>query len=82
MIFSVQVKVTLKPTVMDAQGTTIERALHKLGHEGVHNVRIGKYITLDVEAKNEELAKEAAVVMCEELLANQIIEEFTVEVVK
>ena len=82
MIFNVEVKVTLKPTVMDAQGTTIERALKKLGHDGVTNVRIGKYITMQVETGSENEAKAAAKVMCEELLANQIIEEFAVEVIK
>jgi len=81
MIFNVQVKVTLKPTVMDAQGTTIERALTKLGHDGVSDVRIGKYITMRVDTSSVEEAKKAAAVMCEELLANPIIEEFMVEVV-
>jgi phosphoribosylformylglycinamidine synthase len=68
----------LKPTVMDAQGTTIERALHKLGHEGVQNVRIGKFVTLEIEATSPDIARDAAETMCRELLANPIIEQYHV----
>lgn len=78
MLYHVEVEIMLKPTVMDAQGTTIERALHKLGHEGVRNVRIGKFVTLEIEASTSELAHEAAQTMCSELLANPIIEQYHV----
>lgn len=81
MLYHVQAEITLKPTVMDAQGTTIEKALHKLGHAGVHNVRIGKFVTMAVEAESAEAAKQAAETMCQELLANPIIEQFAVQVV-
>jgi phosphoribosylformylglycinamidine synthase len=76
----VQVEITLKPTVMDAQGTTIERALHKLGHASVSNVRIGKFVTFEIEAETAEGANGAAVEMCKELLANPIIEQYDVQV--
>lgn len=82
MLYHVQVEITLKPTVMDAQGTTIERALHKLGHEGACNVRVGKFVTLDVEANCAGCAKSAAEEMCKELLANPIIEQYDVQVVE
>ena len=80
MLYHVQVEIMLKPTVMDAQGTTIERALHKLGHDGVRNVRIGKFVTLEIEAAEREQAREAAETMCRELLANAIIEQYHVQV--
>ena len=80
MLYHVQVEITLKPTVMDAQGTTIERALHKLGHEGVENVRIGKFVSLEVDAKCPDCAKQSAEAMCKELLANPIIEQYDVKV--
>jgi phosphoribosylformylglycinamidine synthase len=82
VLYHVQVEVTLKPTVMDAQGTTIERALHKLGHTGVQNVRIGKFVTLDVEANCAGCAQATAEEMCKELLANPIIEQYEVHVVE
>lgn len=82
MLFHVQVEIMLKPTVMDAQGSTIERALHKMGHAGVQNVRIGKFITMEVDAANAVDARTAAEEMCRELLANPIIEQFEVLVVE
>lgn len=80
MQYHVQIEITLKPTVMDAQGTTIERALHKLGHNNVSDVRIGKFITLTIEAASVSEARSSADAMCKELLANQIIEQFDVQV--
>ncbi|MHB9129474.1 MAG: phosphoribosylformylglycinamidine synthase subunit PurS [Armatimonadota bacterium] len=82
MLYHVQIEITLKPTVMDAQGTTIEKALHKMGHESVGNVRIGKFITMEIEANCPGCAQSAAEEMCTELLANQIIEQFAVQVVE
>ncbi len=82
MLFHVQVEITLKPTVMDAQGSTIERALQKLGHDGVRNVHIGKFITMEIEANCAGCARSAAEDMCRELLANPIIEQFAVQVVE
>jgi len=82
VLFHVQVEITLKPTVMDAQGSTIERALQKMGHDGVRKVRIGKFITLEIEAQCADRARAAAEEMCRELLANPIIEQFAVQVVE
>lgn len=82
MLYHVQVEITLKPTVMDAQGTTIERALQKLGHAGVQNVRIGKFVTMEIEANCPGCARSAAEEMCRELLANPIIEQYDVQVVE
>lgn len=80
MLYHVNIEITLKPTVMDAQGTTIERALHKMGHESVSNVRIGKFVTMEIEACCEDTAKSMADEMCIELLANQVIEQFDIQV--
>lgn len=82
MLFHVQVEVTLKPTVMDAQGSTIERALHKMGHAGVQHVRIGKFVTMEIEAESVDAARTAGEEMCRELLANPIIEQYAVHVVE
>ena len=80
MLYHVNIEITLKPTVMDAQGTTIERALHKLGHEGVSNVRIGKFVALEIDACCEDTASTMADEMCRELLANQVIEQYDIQV--
>jgi len=82
VLYHVQIEITLKPTVMDAQGTTIEKALHKMGHAGVANVRIGKFVTLEIDANCAGCAKSAAEAMCRELLANPIIEQYAVHVVE
>ena len=81
-MYQVQIEITLKPTVMDAQGTTIEKALHKMGHENTSNVRIGKFITMEIDAACSGCARSAAEQMCAELLANPIIEQYEVQVVE
>lgn len=80
MLYHVQIEITLKPTVMDAQGTTIERALHKMGHTSVDNVRIGKFVTMEIAADSAADAERAAQEMCQELLANPVIEQYDVQV--
>lgn len=82
MLYEVHVEITLKPTVMDAQGTTIEKALHKMGHANVSNVRIGKFVTMEIDGNDPESAREVAETMCKELLANPIIEQYHVQVVE
>ncbi|MFC1571442.1 phosphoribosylformylglycinamidine synthase subunit PurS [Candidatus Margulisiibacteriota bacterium] len=74
-MFEAQVKITLKKTVADPQGLTVKHALEALGFSGVGGVRMGKFITIQVEDKSK--VKE----MCEKLLANPIIEDYSIEVV-
>ena len=76
-----KVIITLKNGVLDPQGKAIEGALSGLGFAGVDNVRQGKFIELDVDAKSEDEAKKAVEAMCEKLLANTVIENDRVEIV-
>ena len=76
-----KVIITLKNGVLDPQGKAIEGALSGLGFAGVDNVRQGKFIELDVDAKSEDEAKKAVEAMCEKLLANTVIENYQVEIV-
>jgi phosphoribosylformylglycinamidine synthase len=71
-----RVTITLKKTIMDAQGQTVERALHNLGYTGVSGLRIGKYIEMSVDGEDRAKVEE----MCRRLLANPIIEDFRVEI--
>lgn len=73
------VNVSLKKGVLDPQGKAVEHALSSLGFGGVSNVRVGKQIVLDIEAKSKDEAKEKLVNMCEELLANTVIEDYEIE---
>ncbi len=71
-----RVHIMLKNGVLDPQGEAVRHALGSLGFEGVHGVRQGKVIELDLA----EGATEADVTaMCEKLLANTVIESYTVE---
>lgn len=77
----VAVDVMLKREILDPQGQAVERALPALGFAGVSDVRVGKHIELTVADGQDPAALEEAVRrMAEELLANPVIEEFTVRV--
>ena len=75
----VKVHVTLKPGVLDPQGTAIGHALVSLGFAGVENVRQGKYIELDLAETDPAKAREAARAMCDKLLANTVIENYAID---
>jgi phosphoribosylformylglycinamidine synthase len=81
-MFEAQVKITLKKTVADPQGLTVKHALESLGFGGIGMVRMGKFITLRLEAREQAQAEAEAKEMCQKLLANPIIEDYTVEVIK
>ena len=75
----VKVYVTLKPSLLDAQGRVVQNALHALGYDEVKDVRIGKLIELNVAGEShavEQKVKE----MCDRLLANPVIESYRFEV--
>jgi phosphoribosylformylglycinamidine synthase len=80
-MFEAQVKVTLKKTVADPQGLTVKHALEALGFDKISGVRMGKFITLELNSKDKAEAKAQAQAMSEKLLANPIIEDFSIEVV-
>jgi len=72
------VYVTLKRTVLDAQGKTVADALRRMEYRGVTDVRQGKYFLLTLEAGQEEAAANAEVErIAREVLTNPVIEEFT-----
>ena len=74
-----RVHVTLKPGVLDPQGEAVRHALGALGFDGVGEVRIGKVIELELEGRDPASARAEAGEMCEKLLANTVIEAYTVE---
>lgn len=75
-----RVFVTLKPSVFDPQGKTIQDALHTLGYAGVQDVRQGKYFEIDVAATSADAARALASEVADKLLANPVIESYRVEV--
>jgi len=81
-VFLAKVYVTPKPAVNDPQGVTVQGALHSLGYAGVKQVRIGKYLEVQIDAPNKAAASAQAEEMCKKLLANPVIEDFRFEVVE
>ncbi|MBK4215669.1 phosphoribosylformylglycinamidine synthase subunit PurS [Paracoccus caeni] len=75
-----RVTIMLKDGVLDPQGEAIRHALGGLGHHGVSGVRQGKLIELDLDATDAEAAKAEVARMCEGLLANTVIEKYSIEI--
>jgi phosphoribosylformylglycinamidine synthase subunit PurS len=74
-----RIKITLKEGVLDPQGKAIANALGALGFEGVGDVRQGKYIEVELDDTNRASAEETVKAMCEQLLANMVIENYSFE---
>jgi phosphoribosylformylglycinamidine synthase subunit PurS len=74
-----RITITLKPGVLDPQGKAIAGALHALGFGQVGDVRQGKFIELDVAENDPKKAEAEIKRMCEQLLANTIIENYAYE---
>ena len=73
--------IRLKPSILDAQGASVQRALDGLGFQDVRDVRVGKVLDLDLDGESRDEARRRVEEMCVRLLVNPVIEEFTVEVV-
>jgi len=75
-----RVVVTLKTGVLDPQGKAIEGALASLGVAGVSSVRQGKVFDIELGAADKEQARATLTAACEKLLANTVIENFSIEI--
>ena len=82
MIFQVQIKIMPLKDLLDPQGKAVLGGLHNLGMNGVQDVRVGKHITLQVDATSEAAAREVAENACKKLLANAVMENFEIEFVQ
>ena len=74
-----KVYVTLKRSVLDPQGKTVQHALSTMGFSEVKDVRMGKYIELELGAIEKAQAEQKIKTICEKLLANTVIEDFKYE---
>jgi phosphoribosylformylglycinamidine synthase len=75
----VKIHVTLKQGILDPQGKAIEHALDSLGFKNAGNVRVGKYMEVELNEKDKAKADAEVKQMCEKLLANTIVEEYRYE---
>lgn len=83
-MFHSKVQVTLKKSILDPQGKAVEQGIHALGFEAVNDVRIGKYIEMDVDTDSREEAERTVKEISDKLLANLVMESYsyTLESVK
>jgi phosphoribosylformylglycinamidine synthase len=79
MAMTARIWVTLKPGVLDPQGKAIAGALDSLGFSGVEDVRQGKYLEVRLASSDEAQARRDVERMCEDLLANTVIETYRFE---
>lgn len=76
----VKIFVSLKKGVLDPQGKAIERSLHTLGYNEVQDVRMGKYLELEIESTSRQAAELRVREMCDKLLTNPVIEDYRFEI--
>ena len=75
----VRVLVRLRPGIMDVQGAAVQRALVGLGFGDLRDLRVGKVLEIDVDAPSEGAARARVDEMCKKLLANPVLEDYTIE---
>ena len=76
MKFRASIDIMPLPALLDPQGKAVSSNMKNIGLSSIDNVRIGKHITLEVEAGSQAEAEEQVKTACERLLANQIMEQF------
>ncbi len=74
-----EVFVSLKPVVNDPEGLSIRDGLRSLGYSGVEGVRAGKYLRVTLSAASMEDAEETVARMCDQLLANPVMETYRIQ---
>ena len=77
-----RVLIRLKPGILDVQGTAVQRALAGLGFADLRDLRVGKLIEIDVDAATPGAARQRVDEMCRKLLANTILEDYTIEAIE
>lgn len=77
-----KVHITFKNGVLDPQGKAIGNALSGLGFSGIKEVRQGKYIEIALDETDETKARAAVKQMCEKLLANMVIENYSIDIAR
>ncbi|HVV53744.1 MAG TPA: phosphoribosylformylglycinamidine synthase subunit PurS [Mucilaginibacter sp.] len=75
--FQAEIDVMPKKEILDPQGKAVTGSMKNLGLPEIHNVRIGKHISLEIEADNEEAANAKVEKACKSLLANLIMESYS-----
>ncbi len=82
MKFRAEIDVMTLPEILDPQGKVVGASLQKLGLSGVHQVRIGRHVTMLLEAGSESEARTMVEHSCEKLLANAVMEEYRFDLIE
>lgn len=82
MKYTAHINVMPLKELLDPQGKAVNSSLHNLGLNSIENVRIGKHITLSVDADSKEAAEAITTEACKKLLANQVMEDFEVSIIE
>lgn len=80
--YNAKIKITLRKGILDVQGKAVENALHAIEFQMISDVRIGRYVELSVNADNKDQALELVSDASKKLIANPIIEDYTIEIVE
>ncbi len=79
MHYKATITITLRPSILDPQGKATLQGLRELGYKEVQQLRIGKFIEMQLEAASEEEARQVVQDACERLLANPVMEDYRFE---
>ena len=77
--YKAAIRIQLRKQILDVQGKAVEQALRALDFSALHNVRIGKFVELDVEAASKDEALAQVNAACAKLIANPVMEDFHIE---
>lgn len=80
MKFTAQIKVMPLKELLDPQGKAVSQSLHQLGLQEIDAVRIGKNISLTIEAESASAAKQKIEIACEKLLSNAVMEFYEISI--
>lgn len=80
MIFHAEAIITPREGVLDTQGKAVEKTLTNLGYKGLQDVRVGRIVTMNLTSESAEAAAETVKNMCQDLLANDLIETYKISV--
>ena len=79
----IRINIALKKAVLDTQGKAIEASLNKnLGYSQISNVRQGKFVDIEINENDEEKIKNIVDDICDKLLVNKIIEDYSYQILK
>jgi len=81
-LYNAKVYVTLRPSVLDPAGKAVRSGLSHMGYDNISKIRIGKYIEVDLTAEDEASAQQQLDKICDQLLANPVIENYRIEVLE